>query len=67
MNVSRAHPAIHPQLLNIHVAQNLLRSLAASQGKAGVPDADLRLLLQTVKDTRVRPRAPRTLANSAAR
>lgn len=45
--------AIHRQFLRSDVVQNLLRSLANSQLKPSIPDADLKRLLQLVKDSRV--------------
>lgn len=35
------------------VVQNLLRTLASSQAKLSIPDADLKRLFQVVKDCRV--------------
>ena len=46
--------AIHRQFLRSDVVQNLLRSLANSQVKPSISDADLKRLLQVVKDSRVR-------------
>ena len=45
--------AIHHQFVRSDVVQNLLRSLANSQVKPSIPDADLKRLLQVVKDSRV--------------
>jgi hypothetical protein len=45
--------AIHRQFLRSNVVQNLLRTLANSQAKLSIPDADLKRLFQVVKDSRV--------------
>ena len=45
--------AIHRQYPRSDALQNLLRSLANSQLKPSLPDADLKRLLQVVKDNRV--------------